>query len=225
MRGMKRGARSERHGVNTPLNDPAPRAHTCSMQNAGKQRSARSSGGKAVPTFRVVIVYEDFRTAAQAKRAYDFLAANLTHEWQVTSQMWKFELLRIPELREMAANDAAKANLIIVSCHGDEELPAGVTDWIEMWQGEKGEPVALVALFDRPPEQAEHARATQACLERVAKRGHMEFFTWPEIGLAQQSRRGSLVLDHRSDIFGGPLLPLVEVESRKMGFSYRSISG
>jgi len=139
-----------------------------------------SSGSKVFPTFRVVIVYEDFRTAAQAKRAYDFLAANLTHEWQLTSQMWKFELLRIPELRDMAAEDAAMANLIIVSCHGDQELPADVTDWVEMWQGDKGEPVALVALFDRPPEQAQHARTTQAYLERVAKRGRMEFFTWPE---------------------------------------------
>ena len=34
--------------------------------------------------------------------------------------MWKFEVLSIPELREIAAKDAAMANLIIVSSRGDE---------------------------------------------------------------------------------------------------------
>jgi hypothetical protein len=150
------------------------------MQNAAKQRSVSSSGGKAVPTFRVVIVYEDFRTARQAKRAYDFLVANLTHEWQVSSQMWKFDLLRIPELRELATEDAMLADLIIVSCNGDGELPADVHTWIEMSLGPKADAVALVALLDCPPGQAERAQATRAYLERAAKRAHMEFFTWPQ---------------------------------------------
>jgi hypothetical protein len=156
------------------------------MQNAAKQRSVSSSGGKVVPTFRVVNVYEDFTAAAQAKRAYDFLVANLTHEWRVTSQMWKFDLLCIPELRELAAEDAALADLIIVSCHGDGELSADVRAWIEMWLGYKADAVALVALLDCPPGQAEHAQATRAYLERVAQRAHLEFFVWPE-GLPRQT--------------------------------------
>jgi hypothetical protein len=162
------------------LNDPAPCAHSGIMQNAAKQRSVSARGGKVVPTFRVVTVYEDFRTARQAKQAYNFLATNLTHEWQVTSQMWKFDLLRIPELRELAAEDAALADLIIVSCHGDGELSADVRTWIEMWLGYKADAVALVALLDCPPGQAERAQATQAYLERVAQRAHMDFFTWPQ---------------------------------------------
>jgi hypothetical protein len=150
------------------------------MQNAANQRSVSSSGGKVVPTFRVVIVYEDFRTARQAQQACDFLAANLTHEWQVTSQMWKFDLLRIPELRELAAEDALLANLIIVSCNGDGELPADVRTWIEMWLGHDADAVALVALLDCPPGQAERAQVTQGYLKRVAQRAHMEFIAWPQ---------------------------------------------
>jgi hypothetical protein len=150
------------------------------MQNAAKQRSVSSPGGKVVPAFRVVMVYEDFRTARQATRAYDFLVANLTHEWRVTSQMWKFDVLRIPELRALAAEDAMMADLIIVSCNGEGELPSGVRTWIEMWLGYKAGAVALVALLDVPPGQAERARVTQAYLEHVAQRAHMEFFTWPQ---------------------------------------------
>jgi hypothetical protein len=150
------------------------------MQNAAKQRSVSALGGKVVPTFRVVTVYEDFRTARQAKQAYEFLAANLTHEWQVTSQMWKFDLLRIPELRELAAEDALRADLIIVSCNGDRELPADVRAWIEMSLGSRTDAVALVALLDCPPGQAERAQVTQAYLERIAQRAHLEFFIWPQ---------------------------------------------
>jgi hypothetical protein len=135
--------------------------------------------------FRVVIAYEDFGTASQAKRAYDFLVANLTHEWQVTRQMWKFDLLRLPELRELAAEDAVLADLIIVSCSGDGELPADVRAWMEMWLGHKSDAVALIALLDCPPGQAEGAQATRTYLERVAQRARMEFFTWPQ-GLPEE---------------------------------------
>jgi hypothetical protein len=136
-------------------------------------------------------VYEDFRAASLAKQAYEFLVANLTREWQVISQAWKFELLRLPELRRLAAEDAVLADVIIVSCRGDGELPGEVRAWVKMWQRCKADAVALIALLDGPPGQAEHAQAAQAYLERVAERAHMDFFTWPQ-GLPRQK---SLVLD------------------------------
>ncbi len=194
------------------------------MQSVAHHFPGASKDRADIPVFRVVIVYEDFTTARRAKQAYDFLAANLTHEWQVTSQMWKFGLLRIPEIRAMAAEDVMLADLIIVSCKGDGELPADVKDWIEMWQGDKGEPVGLIVLFDRPPEQAEHASATQTYLERVAKRRRMEFFTWPDVGLAEQHWWGNLDLDHRAEMPGGPLLPPVVVEPREARYSRQGIS-
>jgi hypothetical protein len=193
------------------------------MESVATQPPAASADRAGAPVFSVVVVFEDFSTGERARRAYDFLAANLTHEWQISSQMWKFELLAIPELREMAANDAATANLIIVSSRGDRELPAHVKDWIEMWLGCRGHAVALVALFDSPPEQAEHAQPAQTYLARVAKRGRMEFFTWPDIGLGKHGRRGSLVLDRPSEMRGGPLLPPVLIAPRQTGFSHWDI--
>ena len=93
------------------------------MQSVTTQSPAALSDREDIPVFRVVLVFEDFNTGRRAKEAYDFLVANLTHEWQVTSEMWKFELLSSPELRKMAAKDAAVANLVIVSSRGDRELP------------------------------------------------------------------------------------------------------
>jgi hypothetical protein len=142
-----------------------------------------------IPAFKVVIAYEDLSTGRQAKEACNFVAENLSHKWQVTSQMWKFELLANRELREMAAEDAAMADLIIVSCHGERELPAGVGAWIELWAGQKGGAVALVAVLDGAPGQAERAEHTQAYLAGVAIRARMEFLAWPQVWLKQENLR------------------------------------
>ena len=64
------------------------------------------------PVFSVVITYEDFETGKNARRTYDFLAQQLGSECQFTSQMWKFEVLTISKLREMAAKDAAAADIM-----------------------------------------------------------------------------------------------------------------
>jgi hypothetical protein len=170
------------------------------MESVTRQQAPSRSGDGAVPVFRVVILYEDFRAAGQAKRAYDFLVANLTHEWRVSRQMWDFELLRIPELRDAAAEDARLAHVIIVACCGDGELPADVKEWIETWRTNGAGPVALIALFEAPPERAGRTRAAQACLSRAAKRGRMDFFAWPEVGLVEQTLKSSPALDRPSEL-------------------------
>ena len=65
-------------------------------------------------TLRVVIVYEDFDSGTHAKKTYDFLGANLAQDYQFSYQMWKFEVLSIPQLREIAAKDGANADLIML---------------------------------------------------------------------------------------------------------------
>ena len=193
------------------------------MQSAATH-PAEFSEREDIPVFSVVLVFEDFNTGTRAKRAYDFLAANLTQEWRVTSQMWKFDLLSNPELRELAAKDAATANLIIVSSRGDRALSAGVKEWIELWQGYQGEPEALVALFDRPPEEAGHALTTQAYLERVAERGRMEFFTWPGIELEPPRPQATMVLDQRLGMAGVPFHPLAAIPPREVSFAHWGIN-
>ena len=129
------------------------------------------------PTFNVVIAYEDFETGKQAKKTYDFLVQNLGHECRFTNQMWKFEVLSIPKLREMAARDAGQADIVLVSCHGDE-LPPEVKAWIELWVAEPNHPLALVALFG--DKKSPRIQETRSYLESVAKRGQMEFFAQPD---------------------------------------------
>jgi hypothetical protein len=178
------------------------------MQSVATHGALNGSDRMDIPVFSVVIAFEDFDTGKRANRAYDFLVANLSQEWRVTSQMWKFEVLGIPELRQMAAEDVASANIIIISSRGDRELPTDVKAWIELWLGYRGDPVALFALFDCAPEQTQHAKATQTYLKRVAKRGRMEFFVWPQIGPVIADREHVAEWDRQRIIAGAPLVSL-----------------
>jgi hypothetical protein len=194
------------------------------MRNAATCQPLDSPRAEAAPVFSVVIAYEDFHAGKQAKQAYDFLVENLSHEWQVTSQMWKFDVLSVRELREMAARDAAMADLIIVSTNSQGEFPADVKTWIEMWLGYRGGAVALVALFNQPPKHAEQARMTQAYLEGVANRGQMEFFTWPNAWPEQEGSPERAMLDRHWETTGETLIPLAALRPREESLSHWGIN-
>ncbi|MGH7971380.1 MAG: hypothetical protein ACREIC_21895, partial [Limisphaerales bacterium] len=87
------------------------------------------------PAFTVLIAYEDFDTGKLAKRTYDFLVENLGRDCSFVNQMWKFDVLGIPNLREIAVEDAARADIIIISSRGDE-LPEHIKLWVEAWLAE-----------------------------------------------------------------------------------------
>jgi hypothetical protein len=129
------------------------------------------------PTFEVTIAYEDFETGKHAKKTYEYLVKHVGHDCQFASQMWKFDVLGIPKLRDMAARDALAADVIIIASHGGKELPREVISWIDTWSARKGNAIALVALFDCEPQDG---RAIREYLAGVAKRCQMEFFAQPE---------------------------------------------
>lgn len=147
------------------------------------------------PIFNVVIAYEDFETGKQAKKTYDFLAENLGRDCQLNHQMWKFDVLALPKLREMAAKDAATADIIIISCRGGSELPNSVKNWIELWLAEKRAAIALVALFDRPHDHLFQSREVRDYLSGVALRGGLEFFAQPEDGAGKSEGTAPVAFD------------------------------
>jgi len=131
------------------------------------------------PALNVVIAYEDFEAGKHAKKTYDYLVENLGQEFQLTSEMWKFDVLSIPKLREIAVKDALQADIILLSIHSGE-LPTHVTAWIESWLGEPGNAMALVALFAGGRDDTVQARSLRSYLAGVAKRAKMEFFAQPD---------------------------------------------
>jgi len=149
------------------------------MQHAMLNPPVNHFDRESNPVFNVVIAYEDFRTGTHAKSTYDYLVENLGGQCEFHNQMWKFDVLNIRKLRHLATTDAAAADIVLISCHGNE-LPEHVKTWIESWLAADAKPMALVALFDRPRDEAHKTRIVRDYLAKVAHRGGMEFFAQPD---------------------------------------------
>jgi hypothetical protein len=104
--------------------------------------------------------------------------ANLGEQCEFSNRMWKFDVLSLPKLREIAVADALEADIIIISCQGGE-LPSQVKEWIEDWLTEGSNAMALVALLREDNQQAQQ---TARYLGSVAQVAGMEFFCQPEVG-------------------------------------------
>ena len=85
--------------------------------------------------------------------------------------------ISVPTLREMqeiAAEEAAAADLVVISVHQAEDLPDVVKRWADLWLRQKGSHQAvLLALLD--PSDAEAPGSTEAYLRNLARCGGMEF--------------------------------------------------
>lgn len=130
-----------------------------------------------------MIAYEDLATGKRAMKTYDYMAEQLGSECIFTNQMWKFDVLGVPKLREMAAKDAAAAEIIIVSAHEGKPLPPEVTAWIDLWLSYETRASAIVGLFTG---ESSHTPARNY-LADVAKRAKIEFFSQPGLwpGMAE----------------------------------------
>ena len=159
------------------------------------------------PILYGVMVYEDASLAKLAKEGWDHMVQALDTTYDFELRLWKFDVLRIPEWRNAAVNDAARAQMVFVVTHGTGELPSEVKTWIEEW----------LALMDRQQENARlltflfklgaSAFSQFAYLQQAARRGSMDFIAAPALALNQQSvirlHAPSALLLSREDHSGG----------------------
>lgn len=132
---------------------------------------------------KIIVVHENLIAGIAAMAVLRRLVMQLEAElgikssaWQIDSYVWKFELLRDPELGAQAAAEAAEADLIIISV-GAVGLPARVRDWLERVLPVKdGRPAALVALLDRGNDASGEPSRSGAYLRRLAGEYGLDFF-------------------------------------------------
>jgi hypothetical protein len=158
--------------------DLSPLVIIASMTTSPINQTASFTSLEDNSVFNVVIVYEDFASGQRAKGVLDSIARQqLDVDCEVIHNLWKFDVLRMPRLRKIAANDAAMADLIILALHEDYGVPAHIKAWIESWLPQKpGQAAAMVVLLDAEDELSDCIPFTRACLRDVARRGKMEFF-------------------------------------------------
>ena len=129
------------------------------------------------PILKVVIIYEDVRTGTRAKLFYDKLIHELRNECVFSLQLWSFQVLAIPDIRESAADSITQADFVILSLHGKAGLPARMRQWIETWSRQildRGP--ALIALVDKSMARSGQNPLTLAYLKGVAQTNRVAFF-------------------------------------------------
>ena len=149
-----------------------------------------SSDAEANPALNVVIAYEDLETGKRAMKTYDYLVEHLGDQCLFANQMWKFDVLSVSKLREIAAKDAAAADIIMIAAHEGNQLPREVKAWIEQWLSYKTHASALVGLFGT--ESVDNP--VRDYLAGVAKRANIEFFCQPGLWPGRTGRQNSIDL-------------------------------
>jgi len=135
--------------------------------------------GKHPKQVAAVAAYEDAHTDARVNDFCRNLGRHLGENCELIKHMWLFNELRVAQLRTIAANEAAQADLVIISAHHAQSFPVEVKDWIELWLGDNcSRPAALLALFD--PAYQGDSTSLQTYLKEACKRGKMEFLVQTE---------------------------------------------
>jgi len=118
-------------------------------------------------------IFEDSATCTRVKEFCQSLARDLGERSRIVQHVWAFSTLRMTELQDIAAEEAAAADLVIIATRQAESLPEEVKIWIEKWLRQKGaRKTVLVALLDRGYDGA--TGPIRAYLQEVAARGGLE---------------------------------------------------
>ena len=136
---------------------------------------------KEADQLALLAAFEDSVTCTRVKEFCQSLARDLGARCKIIQHVWPFSTLRMRELQEIAAEEAAVADLVIVASHQADSLPEEVKGWIERWLQHKApRPAVLLALLDPVYQGAENP--LREYLRGVARRGGMEFMMDWDVG-------------------------------------------
>jgi hypothetical protein len=123
-----------------------------------------------------VVIYENKATRDRAIQLCDSLVRNFWSDLSLEFTWWKFDYLHDPEISRLAAEAAARADMILFSAHARRELPPPVKSWIESWlrRREKRSAV-LIALVGLATDQFKGLSPIHIYLREIAERGEMDY--------------------------------------------------
>ena len=129
--------------------------------------------------FAVTAICEDCSTTGRADEFCQTLSRCLAPNCKISKGLWLLSELRPPQLRSVAAGEAAQADLVIISIHHAEVLPEGMENWIDLWLRQKGNrATVMLALFDS--FHLGSSTSIRTHLEELAKTENMEFLAQSE---------------------------------------------
>ena len=86
---------------------------------------------------KVLIIYQDFASAARANSAlqHSVQFPGIQVEWNI--RPWRLDMLKFPPVANEALLDAMDANLIVFAGHIVQAIPFWLQDWLEAWANQR----------------------------------------------------------------------------------------
>jgi hypothetical protein len=140
-------------------------------------QSSQHVAEQELPELKVLVMYEDVAARDRATSLLDRLAGRTGMETGLSRNLWMFNLLNAPLLREQAAVEAAAADMVIFSVNGKTARANLVEDWLMRWLDHKEErPYAFGVLLDADGNGTGAEESVLACVRRFANAGGADFF-------------------------------------------------
>ncbi len=122
----------------------------------------------------VLVACEDIVTSARVNEFCQDFHHLLGQNCRDAKAVWLFTQLRVPNLRAIAADEAAATDVVLISAHPAQGLPEEAKTWIDLWIGRKHKRATLlVALLDGASQTA--SDRLKNYLQETAARGKMDF--------------------------------------------------
>lgn len=129
----------------------------------------------------VMLVYEDVSTGCRVWQCFhclDQLLGSRRINSDLQGTLWKLGLFHNPEFYRLAVLAAVKAEVIILSLHGDRSLELAVERWLINWVNQRGDSeCALGVLFDDDKLEMDSVRDTLLRLRQATRQGVVEVFS------------------------------------------------
>ncbi len=129
----------------------------------------------------VMLVYEDmgirfraFRCFQHLDRMLDGRRINTDFYWT----FWKLALFNTPEFFDQAVLAAVRAEVIVMSLHGDRNPGSAIESWLTAWVNQRGDKdCALGVLFDDDKREMDSVRDTLLRLQQATRQSAVELFS------------------------------------------------
>ena len=142
--------------------------------------------GGASLTLNAALIYEDLSTGMRARYVLECAAGLFPSAPRFNFAMWRFDMLRMAEVRKKALQEASAAVIVLLSAHGSAALPRAVRVWFRQWLERKNDqPSAMLICLDEKSRQSDSAAQIISWLQTGAKAKDVAVF--PGFGMTPYS--------------------------------------
>jgi hypothetical protein len=153
-----------------------------------KPPSAKTNG-KA--TVAAMVLYEDHSTRHRAMAACDDMVKRFWFDVHFNFDWWHVNFLEEESFAEIAAQSAAKADMVIFSGSADKELATAAKRWFERWSRHRDKrDGALVDLTETTNSLNGAAELKKIYLRDIAGRAFMDYLCKPPAAIRSAPRNG-----------------------------------